>query len=206
MDDSEAVPGRELPPAGWAPDPRLPGRDRWWDGRNWTDVTRPRTAAIERRPGVDWKWTLRLSAVTIACFFAIIAAVSFSVELLSNDDDTYHPTVAMPNSEPAASLTDWITAVCQVDTFANGESNRYMVNTTGGTGLCKADTNNEPLIYIGVYNSLTAVRQDMQYFGTYTMHTDFLGEMTVFALRQNVPSSTKVLGPLRAFDFDIEVQ
>lgn len=30
------------PPSGWHPDPADPNLDRWWDGRQWTDRTRPR--------------------------------------------------------------------------------------------------------------------------------------------------------------------
>jgi Zn-dependent protease with chaperone function len=34
------VTDRELPPAGWQPDPRRTGGWRWWDGTAWTDDTR----------------------------------------------------------------------------------------------------------------------------------------------------------------------
>jgi len=28
-----------LPPRGWYTDPGIPGRDRWWNGTNWTEFT-----------------------------------------------------------------------------------------------------------------------------------------------------------------------
>lgn len=43
------------PNAGWHPDPADPNLDRWWDGRQWTDRTRPRgttaATATEARNG-----------------------------------------------------------------------------------------------------------------------------------------------------------
>jgi hypothetical protein len=30
-----------LPPAGWFPDPKFPGQQRWWDGTGWTEHRQP---------------------------------------------------------------------------------------------------------------------------------------------------------------------
>jgi len=39
---AEAAGGRppDLPPAGWYPDPAGTARERWWDGRGWSDHIR----------------------------------------------------------------------------------------------------------------------------------------------------------------------
>lgn len=35
-------PSVRLPPPGWFPDPQDPNQFRWFDGRSWTDGTKPR--------------------------------------------------------------------------------------------------------------------------------------------------------------------
>ena len=39
-----------MPPAGWYADSSAPGQERWWDGRSWTDHSRPQRSAHDHRP------------------------------------------------------------------------------------------------------------------------------------------------------------
>ncbi len=83
-------------PAGWYPDPTAPDRQRWWDGRGWTDHTHPPALPappssppppMAPSPAVDppkrfrW-WIVGLGA---AALVAVIVAVAAGV-LLSRTD------------------------------------------------------------------------------------------------------------------------
>lgn len=37
--------GSGSPPAGWYPDPEVPGQQRWWDGMSWSTFTAPSAGA-----------------------------------------------------------------------------------------------------------------------------------------------------------------
>lgn len=40
----------DLPPAGWYPDPTVPGQQRWWDGQRWSDHRAPGSPAATAAP------------------------------------------------------------------------------------------------------------------------------------------------------------
>jgi len=37
-----------VPPAGWFPDPSVPGQQRYWDGARWTEHTAPAAAPVQQ--------------------------------------------------------------------------------------------------------------------------------------------------------------
>jgi uncharacterized RDD family membrane protein YckC len=41
----------ELPPPGWYPDVQAPGHERWWDGREWSSVTREASRVVPQDTG-----------------------------------------------------------------------------------------------------------------------------------------------------------
>lgn len=63
--------GPATPPPGWYPDPTNAGDQRWWDGHQWTDKTRPPTMSS------DWRGWLARSprAETIGRIVACAAAL-----------------------------------------------------------------------------------------------------------------------------------
>jgi hypothetical protein len=54
-------------PAGWYDDPFMDGQQRYWDGRRWTEGTRP--AEGQTQPWSDWM----LVAIVIAGVVGILA-------------------------------------------------------------------------------------------------------------------------------------
>lgn len=89
------------PPAGWHPDPADSNLDRWWDGRQWTDRTRPRgsTAATtaEARNGK------RIAA--IAAGILVVIGIGFFVKSIANQpsDEERAAAAAASTSREAAS-------------------------------------------------------------------------------------------------------
>jgi len=72
--------GSGTPPAGWYPDPSGSGDQRWWDGQQWTDKTRPPTLSE------DWRaWLTRsLVALSLGRFISYAAAACATGALLIN--------------------------------------------------------------------------------------------------------------------------
>ncbi|MFI9581761.1 DUF2510 domain-containing protein [Streptomyces sp. NPDC052236] len=84
-------------PAGWYPDPSVPGTERWWDGTVWTAHTRPM--------GSSGRGKGRLVALVTAGV-VFVAAVATGVVLLGKDDeaDKAPPPVSVsaPQSSPSS--------------------------------------------------------------------------------------------------------
>ncbi len=93
-------------PAGWYPDPSVPGTERWWDGTAWTAHTRPTagfgppTVAAQHSAGGDrGKGKGRLVALVTAGV-VLVAAVATGVVLLGKDDEG-----TTPESAPTVSVS-----------------------------------------------------------------------------------------------------
>lgn len=89
------------PNAGWHPDPADPNLDRWWDGRQWTDRTRPRgttaATATEARNGK------RLAA--IAAGVLVLIGIGFFVKSIGDQpsEEEQAAAAAASTSREAAS-------------------------------------------------------------------------------------------------------
>ncbi|MDQ3403551.1 MAG: DUF4352 domain-containing protein, partial [Actinomycetota bacterium] len=67
------------PPAGWHPDPRQPGQQRYWDGERWTGQSRPAPVA---GPGPAQGYAVppqKKSGVGKGCLIAVAAVVALAV-------------------------------------------------------------------------------------------------------------------------------
>jgi len=91
-------------PPGWYPDPGQksegPATQRWWDGRTWTDQTRPAESAAAWGPpayppgapytGADPGGPRRglRTAIAVAAAVAVLAGIGGGVYALTSDDDS----------------------------------------------------------------------------------------------------------------------
>ncbi len=89
------------PPAGWHPDPADPNLDRWWDGRQWTDRTRPRgTTAATTAEARNGK---RIGAIVLGVL--VVAGIAFAAKSVANQpsDEERAAAAAATSSRDAAS-------------------------------------------------------------------------------------------------------
>ncbi|MET7621045.1 DUF2510 domain-containing protein [Streptomyces sp. NPDC005408] len=104
-------------PAGWFPDPNMPGTERWWDGTAWTAHTRPVQAQAPAPaqpagfgpPTVPTRQAAsgsggrgRLLALG-AAGVVLVGAIATGAVLLGNDDDGTNPESAPSVTAPATS-------------------------------------------------------------------------------------------------------
>ncbi|WNO75595.1 DUF2510 domain-containing protein [Streptomyces sp. AM8-1-1] len=87
-------------PAGWYPDPSVPGTERWWDGTAWTAHTRavqaqapaagfgPPTVPMAQTGGPGGKPKGRLVAFAVAGVVLVAAVATAAVLLAPGDDDS----------------------------------------------------------------------------------------------------------------------
>ncbi|MFS8202792.1 DUF2510 domain-containing protein [Streptomyces sp. CWNU-52B] len=91
-------------PPGWYPDPGqtsdAPATQRWWDGRTWTDQTRPAESAAAwgppaYAPGAPYPGAAPngprrgvRTAIAVAAAVAVLAGIGGGVYALTADDDT----------------------------------------------------------------------------------------------------------------------
>ncbi len=75
------------PPPGWYPDPSGLVGQRWWDGQQWTDQTRPLTMSSDWRAWFTWSPKAQTVGRVVACAAALCAAgaVLVIVALLVRD-------------------------------------------------------------------------------------------------------------------------
>ncbi|MFD6860322.1 DUF2510 domain-containing protein [Rhodococcus sp. NPDC060090] len=59
--------------AGWHPDPHNPGLERWWDGQQWGEQTRPNAAL--HTPPTDRRYTANLIAALVASGGIVIGSL-----------------------------------------------------------------------------------------------------------------------------------
>ncbi|WP_231385875.1 DUF2510 domain-containing protein [Rhodococcus aetherivorans] len=89
------------PNAGWHPDPADPNLDRWWDGRQWTDRSRPRgttaATAAEARNGK------RIGAIVLGVL--VVAGIAFAAKSVANQpsEEEQAAAAAATSSRDAAS-------------------------------------------------------------------------------------------------------
>ena len=60
-------------PAGWNPDPQNPSIERWWDGQQWAEQTRP--APTLRASAGDRRYTANMIAALIASLGIIVGSL-----------------------------------------------------------------------------------------------------------------------------------
>ncbi|MBF0661458.1 DUF2510 domain-containing protein, partial [Rhodococcus sp. (in: high G+C Gram-positive bacteria)] len=60
-------------PAGWNPDPQNPSIERWWDGQQWAEQTRP--APTLRASAGDRRYAANLIAALIASLGIIVGSL-----------------------------------------------------------------------------------------------------------------------------------
>ncbi len=72
------------PPPGWYPDPKDPASQRWWDGHQWTDQTRPLTMSSDWRAWFAFSHRAEDVGRVVACAAALCAtgAVLLIIALL----------------------------------------------------------------------------------------------------------------------------
>ncbi|WAU83883.1 DUF2510 domain-containing protein [Streptomyces sp. Qhu-G9] len=107
-------------PPGWYPDPGQtsdgPATQRWWDGRTWTDQTRPAESAATWGPpayppgaphaGANPGGPRRAArtAIAVAVAVAVLAGIGGGVYALTSDDGS--PGSDRSNARPAPTLPD----------------------------------------------------------------------------------------------------
>lgn len=93
--------GSPQAPAGWYPDPDVPGQRRYWDGTAWTDHTAPGSGSASRTPPSEpqapnpaggwqtaeaapstWLWQ-SIAATVLCCLPAGIVAIVYAAQAQS---------------------------------------------------------------------------------------------------------------------------
>lgn len=148
----------ELPPAGWYPDPDVPGQQRYWDGVRWSEHTAPVAPptspqwpdAASRQPthaapGLGaaapdpWLWQSIVTTVTCCCtaglpgligIVAIVFASNARGAIQRGDLDTAQRQARLARGWTIATLA--IGLVLTVVLFALGVSSIVIDGVTGG--------------------------------------------------------------------------
>jgi hypothetical protein len=93
------------PMPGWYPDPEDPGRQRFWDGQQWTDArafpasdvgaTQPAPTTQSSGNGA-WPWVVGLIVVGL-----LLLGLAYMITQAGEDDETPIPTVTQTERETA---------------------------------------------------------------------------------------------------------
>ncbi len=125
---------RPNPPSGFYKDPNGLPVERWWDGDQWADLTRPLPRAEPEEPGAvgpllprwDWKRIANFSSRTRRVEFWAAVGVGFSIALLVG-------VVINSSSEPGVALLGLVSLAAWIWLFWGSAVNRF--HDMGQSGL-----------------------------------------------------------------------
>lgn len=101
--DSAAPAPSSSPPAGWYPDPALPGAERYYDGTAWTEHTRPAAGDVVTKAPSRKGWIIGGSIAAGVVVIGMIAGVAIGVNALRSEPSANAAGVPL-KSPPAAEL------------------------------------------------------------------------------------------------------
>jgi hypothetical protein len=186
---------------GWYPDPQDPLRTRYWTGTGWTDhapLTSPRSVIPAETKGHRKRWLLHIAAVVV-----VSAGVAIAVTSQSDEGWELHANSGSASSTTSTAFDDWVPSVCADQTLTS-LANGSMANADQ-TWFCRASKSPSINIAIGVYQSSTSMRADLNsslpcYY--YAVIQDDSGATWAFVSTSAYGS--KDLNPLTQYGFSMQ--
>jgi hypothetical protein len=148
------------PPAGWYPDPQVPGQQRYWDGTQWTQTAPAAPAAAygaaptppKKTGGKTWLIPL------VACLSLAVIAVVIAAVASSGGDDDAGVTADSPSVTQATDEAEQATTT----TVEEATTTAPKAKPVAVTGFTKYDALGETWVSVGiVLTHLTGGSQEL---------------------------------------------